>query len=312
MNKIKFIYILIILSLIMLNTKLFSDESVYIVYKVNNQIITNKDVEKERQYLISLNNRLKELDEARMLEVSKESALREKIKKIELEKYFNFETLELNVDIYLENFYKTLNINNNSEFEQYLKKNNLSLDYIKNKIQIEVLWNQLIYDQYISQINIDKNELKKKLQETYNDLDQKVYSLSEILFENEISTDFDKRLKDITQSISEVGFNNTANLYSVSDSAKFGGKIGWVEEKKLSKKIIEELQTLEAGQYTNPLQTGGLFLILKIEEIKYEKATINEEEELNKMVKFETSKQLDQFSKIFYKKIKINNTIDEL
>ena len=312
MNKIKFIYILIILFLIMLNTKLFSDESVYIVYKVNNQIITNKDVEKERQYLISLNNRLKELDEARILEVSKESALREKIKKIELEKYFNFETLELNVDIYLENFYKNLNLNNKNEFEQYIKENNISLNYIKSKIQIEVLWNQLIYDQYISQINIDKNELKKKLQETYNNLDQKVYSLSEILFENEISTDFDKRLKDITQSISEVGFNNTANLYSVSDSAKFGGKIGWVEEKKLSKKIIEELQTLETGQFTGPIQTGGLFLILKIEEIKYEKAMINEEEELDKMVKFETSKQLDQFSKIFYKKIKINNTIDEL
>jgi len=296
----------------MLNTKLFSDESIYIVYKVNNQIITNKDVKKEQQYLISLNNRLKELDEARMLEVSKESALREKIKKIELEKYFNFETLELNVDIYLENFYKTLNLNNKNEFEQYLKENNISLNYIKNKIQIEVLWNQLIYDQYISQINIDKNELKKKLQETYNNLEQKVYSLSEILFENEISTDFDKRLKDITQSISEVGFNNTANLYSVSDSAKFGGKIGWVEEQKLSKKIIEELQTLETGQFTGPIQTGGLFLILKIEEIKYEKAKINEEEELNKMVQFETSKQLDQFSKIFYKKIKINNTIDEL
>ena len=296
----------------MLNTKLFSDESVYIVYKVNNQIITNKDVEKEQRYLISLNSRLKELDEARMLEVSKESALREKIKKIELEKYFNFETLELNVDIYLENFYKTLNLDNKNEFQQYLEENNISLNYIKNKIQIEVLWNQLIYDQYISQINIDKNELKKKLQETYNNLDQKVYSLSEILFENEISTDFDKRLKDITQSISEVGFNNTANLYSVSDSAKFGGKIGWVEEKKLSKKIIEELRTLDVGQYTNPLQTGGLFLILKIEEIKYEKAMINEEEELDKMVKFETSKQLDQFSKIFYKKIKINNTIDEL
>ena len=312
MNKIKFIYILIILSLITVNTKLFSDESVYIVYKVNNQIITNKDVEKEQRYLISLNNRLKELDEARMLEVSKESALREKIKKIELEKYFNFETLELNVDIYLENFYKTLNLNNKIEFEQYLKENNISLNYIKNKIQIEVLWNQLIYDQYISQINIDKNELKKKLQETYNNLDQKVYSLSEILFENEISTDFDKRLKDITQSISVVGFNNTANLYSVSDSAKFGGKIGWVEEQKLSKKIIEELQTLEAGQFTSPIQTGSLFLILKIEEIKYEKAKINEEEELDKMLQFETSKQLDQFSKIFYKKIKINNTIDEL
>ena len=312
MNKIRFIYILIVLSLTTLNTKLFSDESVYIVYKVNNQIITNKDIEKEQQYLISLNNQLKELDEDRILEVSKESILREKIKKIELEKYFNFETLELNVDIYLANFYETLNINNKNEFEQYLKENNISLNYIKDKIQIEVLWNQLIYDQYISQINIDKDELKKKLQERDNNLDQKVYSLSEILFENEITTNFDKKLKDITQSISEVGFNNTANLYSVSDSAQFGGKIGWVEEQKLSKKIIEELQILKAGQYTNPIPTGVLFLILKIEEIKYEKATINEEEELNKMVKFEISKQLDQFSKIFYKKIKINNTIDEL
>ena len=115
-----------------------------------------------------------------------------------------------------------------------------------------------------------------------------------------------------SQSISEIGFNNTANIYSISDSSKFGGKIGWVDEKKLSKKIIQELQSLEAGQYTKPIQTGSLFLILKIEEIKYEKAMFNEDEELNKMIQFETSKQLDQFSKIFYNKIKINSLIDEL
>ena len=106
--------------------------------------------------------------------------------------------------------------------------------------------------------------------------------------------------------------NSTANIYSVSDSSKFGGKIGWVEEKKLSKKIIQELESLEADQYTAPIQIGASFLILKIEEIKYEKTTINKDEELNKMIQFETSKQLDQFSKIFYKKIKINSFIDEL
>ena len=106
--------------------------------------------------------------------------------------------------------------------------------------------------------------------------------------------------------------NNTANIYSISDSSKFGGKIGWIEEKKLSKKIIQELQSIETGQYTAPLQKGASFLILKIEEIKYEKTKINEDEELNRMIQFETSKQLDQFSKIFYKKIKINTRIDEL
>ena len=310
MNKIKFICTLIIL--LTLSLKSYSNENIHIVYKVNNQIITNADIEKEYQYLISLNNQIRNLDKVKVLEISKESALKEKIKKIELAKYFDLETLDLNIDIYLQNFYKNLNINSDTEFKQYLKGNNMSLDYVKTKIQIEILWNQLIYDRYIAQINIDRDELKKKLDEASNGLNQKIYSLSEILFDKENNSSFEKKLENIGQSISEIGFNNTANIYSISDSSKFGGKIGWVDEKKLSKKIIQELQSLEAGQYTKPIQTGSSFLILKIEEIKYEKAMFNEDEELNKMIQFETSKQLDQFSKIFYKKIKINSLIDEL
>ena len=310
MNRIKFVFTLIIL--LAMSTKSYSAENIYIVYKVNNQIITNADIKKEYRYLISLNEQLKNLDKTKVLEISKESALREKIKKIELAKYFNLKTLDLNIDNYLQNFYKNLNIKNESEFEEYLKKNNISLDYIKTKIQIEILWNQLIYDKYFTQINVDRNELKKKLNKMSNELNQKVYSLSEILFDNENNSNFEKKLEDINQSISEIGFNNTANIYSISDSSKFGGKIGWIEEKKLSKEIIQKLQSLDNGQYTTPIQTGTSFLILKIEEIKYEKVTINEDDELNKMIQFETSKQLDQFSKIFYKKIKINSLIDEL
>ena len=310
MNKIKLICTLIIL--LTLSLKSYSNENIHIVYKVNNQIITNADIEKEYQYLISLNNQIKNLDKVKVLEISKESALKEKIKKIELAKYFDLETLDLNIDIYLQNFYKNLNINSDTEFKQYLKGNNMSLDYVKTKIQIEILWNQLIYDRYIAQINIDRDEIKKKLDEASNGLNQKIYSLSEILFDKENNSSFEKKLENIGQSISEIGFNNTANIYSISDSSKFGGKIGWVDEKKLSKKIIQELQSLEAGQYTKPIQTGSSFLILKIEEIKYEKAMFNEDEELNKMIQFETSKQLDQFSKIFYNKIKINSLIDEL
>jgi peptidyl-prolyl cis-trans isomerase SurA len=310
MTKIKFILSLIIL--LTLSIKSYSDENIYIIYKVNNQIITNTDIEKEYRYLVSLNNQLKSLDKLKVLEISRESALREQIKKIELSKYFDLQTLNLNIDNYLENFYKNLDINTESEFEKYLEGSNISLDYIKKKIQIEILWNQLIYDKYIAQINIDQNKLKEKLKELSNKANQKVYLLSEILFDKENNSSFEKKLEDINQSINEIGFNNTANIFSITDSSKFGGKIGWIEEQKLSKKIIEELQLLETGQYTSPIQTGSSFLILKIEEIKYEKTTINEEEELNKLIQFETSKQLDQFSKIFYKQIKINSLIDEL
>ena len=310
MTKIKFILSLIIL--LTLSIKSYSDENIYIVYKVNNQIITNTDIEKEYRYLVSLNNQLKSLNKLKVLEISRESALREQIKKIELSKYFDLQTLNLNIDNYLENFYKNLDINTESEFEKYLEGSNISLDYIKKKIQIEILWNQLIYDKYIAQINIDQNKLKEKLKELSNKTNQKLYSLSEILFDKENNSSFEKKLEDINQSINEIGFNNTANIFSITDSSKFGGKIGWIKEQKLSKKIIEELQLLETGQYTSPIQTGSSFLILKIEEIKYEKTTINEEKELNKLIQFETSKQLDQFSKIFYKQIKINSLIDEL
>ena len=308
MPKVKFILFL----LLIISFKPSTAENFYIVYKVNNEIITNSDIEKEYRYLVSLNNQLKNLEKQKIIELSKESALREKIKKIELIKYFDLKKIDINIDNYLENFYRNLNIKNKKEFEEYLESNNISLNYVQKKIEIEILWNQLIYDRYIGQINIDRNQLKEKVKKLISTKKQKKYSLSEILFDIENNSNFEKKLENINQSISEIGFKNTANIYSISDSSKFGGKIGWIEEQKLSTKILEQLKALEVGQYTSPVQVGSSFLILKIEEIKYENAIINEDEELNKMIQFETSKQLDQFSKIFYEKIKINSFINEL
>ena len=308
MPKVKFILFL----LLIISFKPSTAENFYIVYKVNNEIITNSDIEKEYRYLVSLNNQLKKLEKKKIIELSKESALREKIKKIELIKYFDLKTINIDIDNYLENFYRNLNIKNKKEFEEYLQSNKISLNYVQKKIEIEILWNQLIYDRYIGQINIDRNQLKEKVKKLISTKKQKKYSLSEILFDIENNSNFEKKLENINQSISEIGFKNTANIYSISDSSKFGGKIGWIEEQKLSTKILEQLKVLEVGQYTSPVQVGSSFLILKIEEIKYENALINEDEELNKMIQFETSKQLDQFSKIFYEKIKINSFINEL
>ena len=310
MPKVKFILFLFLLLII--SFKSSTAENFYIVYKVNNEIITNSDIEKEYRYLVSLNNQLKNLEKQKIIELSKESALREKLKKIELIKYFDLKTINIDIDNYLENFYRNLNIKNKKEFEEYLESNNISLNYVQKKIEIEILWNQLIYDRYIGQINIDTNQLKEKVKKLISTKKQKKYSLSEILFNIENNSNFEKKLENINQSISEIGFKNTANIYSISDSSKFGGKIGWIEEQKLSTKILEQLKVLEVGQYTSPVQVGSSFLILKIEEIKYENVIINEDEELNKMIQFETSKQLDQFSKIFYEKIKINSFINEL
>jgi peptidyl-prolyl cis-trans isomerase SurA len=56
---------------------------------------------------------------------------------------------------------------------------------------------------------------------------------------------------------------------------------------------------------------GNRYLILKINDVREISIPINKEDELNKMIKFETNKQLNQFSKIFFDKSKINYSINE-
>ena len=112
-------------------------------------------------------------------------------------------------------------------------------------------------------------------------------------------------------SISQIGFNNTANIYSFSDSSKMGGQIGWVSENNLSDLISIKIQNIQEGQYSDVIQIGNNYIILLVEKIKQTKILVNKEDELNKMVKFETNKQLNQFSKIFFDKSKMNYTINE-
>ena len=118
-------------------------------------------------------------------------------------------------------------------------------------------------------------------------------------------------IRNIQESIKVNGFENTANLYSVSDSAKIGGKIGWVRKNTLSDQIIEKLKDLKINDYSNPLQINNNFFIFKINEIRKVKVEIDKKKELNKMILNETSRQLDKFSSIFYNKIKMNSKINE-
>ena len=112
-------------------------------------------------------------------------------------------------------------------------------------------------------------------------------------------------------SISEIGFNNTANIYSISESSKLGGKLGWIDENNLSELIFKELKMINEGEFTNVINIRNNYMILKIEKIRLNEIPINKQNELNKMIKFETNKQLNQFSRIYFEKSKINYIINE-
>jgi len=309
---IKKIIIFSILFSVFFNLKIFAQTKIHIVYKINNEIITNIDIKDEAKYLVALNNQLKNLDNKVINKIATESIIRETIKKIELVKYFKLGQKNELLENIIKNFYMKLGLTNITQFETYLEGYSLTLNDVQKKIEVEATWNKLIFEKYKDLIEVDTSSLKEKISKNKKLAYKKKYNLSEILFEKNKEQTIAEKFKKIEESIIEIGFKNTANIYSVSDSSKFGGEIGWVDQGNLSKKILSELEKIKINEYTKPIQLNNNFLIIKIENIKKEKIKIDKKKELNQMTQFETNRQLENYSKIYYNRIKINTTINEL
>jgi len=310
-NKTKSIIIKLFL-IFFFNSLAIASINSFIVVKVDNEIITNLDIKQEYNYLIALNNELKNLDEKSKIDLAKKSLIREKIKKNELSKYYEFDHTQSYLNEIMKQFYLKLNLSNINEFENYLKDFDLTLNKVKKKIEIEILWNELIVQKYAKHIDINKDKLKKKIlnQRSLNNIKTK-YELSEIVFQVDNKKKLKEKIKEIKESIISKGFKNTANIYSISDTAKFGGDIGWINEEQLSRLILEKLKKLNIDEITDPINIPGGFLIIKLKNIKTEKVEINLDEELKNLIKFEKDKQLNQFSAIYFNKLKLNSKISE-
>ena len=277
-----------------------------IIHNIQNEIITNIDIKNEFKYLVALNNSLEELDEEKILNISNESAIREKIKKIEILK--NFKEIKLNENysgLLLKNIYSRLNLKSINEFEAYLKNYDLKISDIKAKITIDALWNELIKKKYSSKVVINEAAIKKELLKN-SKIQSKEYQLSEIIFEVENKEEIEKKYKEVVKSINEIGFENSAATYSFSESAKIGGDIGWINENSLNNNIRKNITSLKVGDFTKPIILSNGILILKLINIKNSETTIDIEKELKKAINYERNRQLNQYSKIYYNKIKKN------
>lgn len=279
-----------------------------ILFKVNNEIITSLDLLDEIEYIQLLNKQLVKLENEKIFEIAKNSAIREKIKIIELSKFF--ETLEVEekyLDLLLEEFKKKLNIKTDKQFNDVINASDLSVKKIEEKIQIEILWNQLIINKFSKDIKIDKDKIKENILE--NNL-QKEYLLSEIVF-NLDNENLEKKFDLIKKEISNSGFENAASIYSVSNTSNNGGKLGWIKINSLNKKIKKEILKTQIKNYTNPIVIPGGFLILKIEDEKETNIVNDIEKEIEIISREIANKQLNQFANIYFNKIKKEVQIDE-
>ena len=287
---------------------------VHIVLKIENEIVTNLDIIKEKNYLIALNNSLSKINKNQLEALAKNSIIKEKIKKRELIKYYDLEKASSIMENLIIDLSKKLNFRNQEELNKYLLNFNLDIDEIKEKLKIETLWNQLIYDRFIDQVSINEKKLRDylKTEIEYSSNQLYEYHLSEILFELNANETPEQKYNLIIANIEESGFKNASNFYSISESSKFGGEIGWINKMQLSKSIIKEIEKIEVGKLTRAIQVGNNFMILRINDKRKINKKINFDEELKKLIIFEKNKQLNQLSLIYFKKIKQNIFISEL
>ena len=306
----KFVIILFLIYLNIENSYTYENK---ILFKVENEIITTIDIYEEIKFLKKFNPEVNSLNETDLLEISKNSILKEKIKKIEI---MNF-VKKLKVDDkfllqLIKNRYSKLNINTLEEFESFLEQNNLNSTTIREKFTIELIWNDLIYQKFYKKIIINKEQIKNDIINSPQKEKQKELLLSEIVFTRSNKIDFKDKYEKILSDIDKIGFKKAALIHSEASTASNGGLIGWVKVNNLNKKIKQVISRLTPGEFSEPVRTSSGFIIIKIEEEKEYVSKLNLEDKVNEIVIFKTNEQLDQFSNMYFNKLKKNFTIYDL
>ena len=303
--------ILIILTFfVFLNNKSFSLE-IKIKAEIDNIIITNVDIENEKKYLIFLNPKLEQLSKKNKDEIAKNSLIREIIKEKELKRFFDIKEKNILVDQIEKNLLSKKNINKN-ELIKLLNENNMDYLEMRRKLKMEAFWNQLVYKKYFQNIKIDKKVMKKKILDEFKNTEKKYeFNLSEIVFEEKSNESYKTTIKKVNESIKNIGFENTANILSISNTSKNGGHIGWINEIQISGKLKNIVKKLKINQISKPIKIANGYLLIKLNSKKEINQKIDIEEELKSLVNYETNRQLNNFSIIYYKRLKQNTKINE-
>ena len=283
-----------------------------IILKVDNDIITSLDIFEEIKTLKFFNENLNQISNEEIYKIGLESLLNHKIKKNEV--LVNFGNLNLKNEDYLkaliENTYKKKGYKNLREFKDKLNNKGINFNYYEEKIKTNILWGQIIYSKYSNKIIVDENDLLEKIKNQKNL--NRSFNLSEIVFQIENINELDTKYELIKSDIEKIGFENTILKYSQNNISDNNGQLGWVDEKFINKNIQDQLDNIAIGAITKPIRIPGGFLILKKNDVKTIEQEIDIEEELKKLVNYERDKLLNNYSNIYFNKVKNNLNINAL
>ena len=234
---------------------------------------------------------------------------KEKIYDISYEKEINSDQINSLIDNYRIN----LGFNSNQDFKNRLNNINIKLEELKKKFVVEKFWNQIIFQKYNNLVNIDKKKINFKVQKLIEE-NSKInnFLLSEIVFIEKNKDDIQKKLDEIYLSIDKIGFKETAILFSISETGKLGGSIGWVNENQMSDLILKSINNLMIGEISKPIQTAGGTIILKLDNKEIVQGKIDKEREIKKIFISERDRILNQYSILYFKELENKAYVEKL
>ncbi len=297
--------LIIILSIVTLNIIQSIALENKILFKVEDEIITSIDIYEEIEFLKIFNPEINNLEESELIEISKNSILRDIIKKIEIMNFVE----ELKVDDkflirLIKSKYSRLEIDSIEKFENYLKDNDLNVKKVKEKFTIELIWNDLVYKKFNKKIIIDEDKIRKEILENPQSKQIKELLLSEIIFNASNKNEYLEKYEKILFDIEKSGFKKAALIHSNSETSANGGIIGWVKEDNLNQNIKKVISNLQTKQISKPIRTSSGFIIIMIEDKRVSELKFNLAEKIDEAIRFKRNDQLNQFSNIYFNKLK--------
>ena len=298
MKRVKILNYLFIIFFLFQFSNVFSKISNSIVITVGNLPITYLDLVKEMRLIaIVSNNKIENSNKEQIKNIAAKSLIKRKIKEIEIEKYSikNYNKNDLKKLI----SQTSINLGTNEDgLKKIMNLNNLDFKYLEHKYEVDLKWNSLIFELYKNKVVLNMGEVEEILNNTIkNTVSRKDFLLSEIEI-NLPNNEMQLVIKKIMGNIEMEGFENTAKKYSISQTAERGGSLGWMNEKKLSGKILENIKNLKTNEVGKPIiLENSIVFLKKMGEKVYEKDVKKLKDNI---IKIEKEKKLKMFSNSHY------------
>ena len=271
---------------------------------VGNKAITKSDIINEIKVILILNNKSYSDDERKKLhQMAIKAIIKRSIKQIEIEKN-NF--LEFNQqDLKKELLRVANNINVDVDtLKNICASNELDFSIIENQIKTELLWNSLIFQLYKNRISINLKEIDEQLKLIQNKKEIEEYLISEIVIKTVEKSKLESAIRELKNKIKIEGFESVAINLSISDSARRGGDLGWINENLISKKLLSPIANTPVGNISEPILLPNGILIFQVRNKRKVEKNINLEKTKNELVNSEKERILNMHSSSHYSNVR--------